>query len=113
MEAPNWKALMTAAIQGDAVHGGKAITVSPQATPRPCPPALGGADYLVALVGFPAGYHFMRRDEQTQRWSHKNGSAADVATIAYDIPKARYLVIDNSVAYLSVPVGGIPVAGPA
>lgn len=130
----NWKALITAAIQADAAHGGAAIAVLPQATPRPCPASLGVSDYLVALVGFPAGYHFMRRDEATQRWSHKNGSAADVATIAFNIPRNRYLVIDNTVAvdmlinpvnwldvtrnmafiaYLSVPAAGILVAGPA
>lgn len=129
-----WKQDMTAAIQADAVHDNKVITVLPQTNPTPCPDSLGDGRYLVALVGFQTGYHFMRRDEHTQRWSHKNGSAADVATIAYNIPRQRYLMIDNLVAvdmianpanwldvtrdmrfiaYLWVPNDGIDVAGPA
>jgi len=129
----NWKTLLTNAVQADAVHGGVVINVLPQTTASPCPATLGAARYLVAAIGFPAGYHFMRRDEHTMRWSHKNGAPADVANLAFQAYKSRYLPITDNVAvdmvthpgnwgdttvgmsfvaYLSVPAAGIMVAGP-
>lgn len=74
----------------------------------------------------------MRRDEHTQRWSHKNGSIASVSTIAFQARREKYMYIDNDVAidvlanpgnwgetstflkfiaYFTVPIAGIQVGG--
>jgi hypothetical protein len=50
----------------------------------PVPRNLPGDRYLVAMVSTPVGYHFMRRNETTQLWTHKNGAWHEVETYYYD-----------------------------
>ncbi len=74
------------------------------------------------------GYHFLRREEDTRLWSHKNGSIHDVETFYHNpndhnvrdpIDDAGLLkiVTDRGIngsmdfdAFLEVPPGGITVA---
>ena len=99
---------------------------------QPAPPALGGGRYLVAMIANPAGFHFMRRDDQgDMTWTHKNGADSEVCCCFYDTITERYRLLSNGLvaqilsspqdiitklgcnmvfeAYFSVPTGGIKV----
>ncbi|MBS1829969.1 MAG: hypothetical protein JST93_32015 [Acidobacteria bacterium] len=111
----------------DAYHQGAMVYILRRQIPRPIPaPSHGG--YLVAMISMTMGYHFLRRDEVTRLWSHKNGSINDVETFYYNpndhnvrdpIDDAGLLkiVTDRGIngsmdfdAFLEVPPGGITVA---
>ena len=133
--APNaatWKQDMVDQIRADAVANGVTIQATMPASPIPVPALVADGRYLAALIGFQMGYHFLRRDEGSRRWSHKNGSAADVETSAFHNIKGRCFVLDDQtvgemlsrpadwegvtvqmqfIAYLSVPQDGIQVRG--
>lgn len=97
--------------------------------PTPVPSPLGGGEYLVAMVANNMGYHFMRRNDVTCLWSHKNGAASPVETHFYDAASEQPLAITDAVvgrilaqpaligcsmtfnSYLSVPIPGITVKG--
>lgn len=97
--------------------------------PSPVPKPSSGGEYLVAMVSNKMGYHFMRRNDSTGLWSHKNGAASTVETCFYDIDIEQPIAITDTVAdrilknpaligcsmsfdsYLSVPLPGITVKG--
>jgi hypothetical protein len=113
-------------------RGNQKIIASIPPSPLPVPTTVAGNNYLVALLGNQTGYHFMRRNEQTMLWSHKNGSISNVETSAFNGPKGRCFVLDDAtvaamimtptdwdgvnnffgfIAWLSVPYHGITVRG--
>jgi hypothetical protein len=51
--------------------------------PRPIPVLTHGG-YLVVMTAIPMGYHFMRRNDATGFWTHKNGSIRDEETSWHD-----------------------------
>ena len=127
-----WKADLIAAVKNDAKHGNQAIISSTPDSPLPVPATVAGDNYLVALLGNQTGYHFMRRNEQTKLWSHKNGSISNVETTIFNATKGRCFVLDDKtvaemimdplnwdgvnnffgfIAWLSVPYHGITVRG--
>ena len=81
------------------------------------------------MVSTPHGYHFLRRNETTGLWSHKNGAWNEVETYFYDRELEQPVAITNDVvlkllknprlmecdmrfdSYLYVPQRGIQVAG--
>jgi hypothetical protein len=114
----------------DALHQGRQAWILRQggaAAPIPAP-THGG--YLVVMVSIPMGYHFMRRNNLTGLWTHKNGSIRDEETSWRD-PDDRLLedAIDDAAlvkvitdprivegnwvfdAYLEIQAGGLIVAG--
>lgn len=128
----NWKEEMVEAIKADGVANGTPITGGVRESPLPVPGTVADGRYLVALIGFRDGYHFLRRDEGTRRWSHKNGAPSPVETMGFHNIKGRAFVLDDAtvadiiqnpgnwdgvtrqmqfIAYLSVPDAGITVKG--
>lgn len=114
----------------DAVHQAKnAWILRKGGLPQPIPP-LAHSGYLVVMISIPMGYHFMRRDNFTGLWTHKNGSIRPVETTWHD-PDDHLLeeAIDDAAmikiitdpriadanwafdAYLEIPIGGITVCG--
>ena len=98
--------------------------------PAPVPAPSGGDQYLVAMVAHPMGYHFMRRNDSTGLWSHKNGATSAVETYFYDWGSEQPLALTDRVvadllanpermscsgmvftAYFRVPAAGITVRG--
>ncbi|ATW32082.1 hypothetical protein [Candidatus Hamiltonella defensa] len=85
--------------------------------------------YLVALFANDFGYHFMRRDEPTGLWSHKNGAFSEEEVSFYEIELEKPIPICNNLflniardpskigcnmqfsAYLEVPDDGLQVQG--
>jgi hypothetical protein len=109
--------------------GGSVVNVLRQGgLPTPVPGRLAGS-YLVALVASTYGYHFLRRDEVTGLWMHKNGAPSPVENCFYDNTTEQPVAITDAVvanlllnparmgctmtfeAYFSVPTAGIQVAG--
>jgi hypothetical protein len=114
----------------DGAAQGVTIQILRQAgMPTPVPAPLGGGHYLVAMVANAMGYHFLRRNDATGLWTHKNGSASPVETHFYDNAIEQPVAITDVViaqilatpaliscsmtfnSYLSVPVPGITVKG--
>ena len=57
----------------DAQHQGRGAWILRQdANAAPVPALLHGG-YLVVMISIPMGYHFMRRNNLTGLWTHKNG----------------------------------------
>lgn len=114
----------------DARHQGRGAWILRQAAPpAPVPQPLHGG-YLVAMTSMPHGYHFLRRDEATGLWTHKNGSIRPVETSwrdpddhlledAIDDAALLRLVTDSRLmdslwhfdAYIEVQNGGLTVSG--
>lgn len=114
----------------DALHQHKHAWILRQGVnPLPIPPLAHGG-YLVVMISIPMGYHFMRRNNATGLWTHKNGSIRDEETSWHD--PDNYLLedaIDDAAmikvitdprivdgnwvfdAYLEIQAGGITVQG--
>jgi hypothetical protein len=98
------------------------------------PPADIGGHYIVALLAHPNGFHFIRRDSTTGRWSWKDGNGGSVKYNVLDVPRSMFIYINNGnlndllvgrpadftpwaysnmafVAYFRVPNGGATVRG--
>lgn len=117
-------------VEDDAVHQHKDARILRQGGhPEPVP-ALTHGGYLVVMISIPMGYHFMRRNNDTGLWTHKNGSIRDEETSWQD--PDNYLLedaIDDAAmikvitdprivdgnwvfdAYLEIQAGGIKVQG--
>lgn len=89
--------------------------------------------YLVALIANDMGFHWLRRDPTTLRWSWKDGNAGPVQLNVFSVARSRYVHIENRdlndllgnpmgfapwvygsmrfVAFFHVPMDGLSVAG--
>ncbi|MCI0639051.1 MAG: hypothetical protein L0Y72_20640 [Gemmataceae bacterium] len=124
--AGNW-------VQGvvdDGAAQGVTIQIERQGgLPTPVPAPAGGGRFLAALVSSNKGFHFMRRNDATGLWTHKNGAGSKVETYFYDSAIDEPLAITDKVvarilaqptligcsmtfeAFLRVPLPGIKVKG--
>lgn len=50
---------------------------------------------LVAMITSANGFHFLRRDEFTKRWSWKDGNAGSVKFNTYHTPSNRFIYIND------------------
>lgn len=113
-----------------ADSGGRASLLGGDPSNIPTPPE---NTYLVALLTNSVGFHFMKRDEVTQRWSWKDANHGTVKLNVMHIPTRQYVYVNNSnlndmlvmhkndygwmyaqmnfQAFLSIPNEGIVVAG--
>ncbi|WP_320041718.1 hypothetical protein [uncultured Desulfobacter sp.] len=112
-------------------QGKKVIALRRGGQPGPVPIVCPDGKYLVAMVSTPYGYHFLRRNESTGLWSHKNGAWNEVETYFYDRELEQPMPITNDVvlkllknprlmecdmsfdSYLAVPPEGLMVTGKA
>jgi len=122
-------------VLNDAQAQGKNVTlVGNRGVARPVPAKLTGGYYLAAMLAIPEGFHFLRRDEQSGYWTHKNGASSPVLSYIYHDRRQRFLNLTNEVvgeilenapsfkslqcgnmtfeAYFKVPDGGIKVGVP-
>lgn len=108
-----WRALM-AGIVADAAVANQVVVVHSQPTatgamPQPDNPPIhlvGAGTYLAAMVVKTDGFHFLRRDSATGRWSHKNGAQdAEVETFATLAASGRPVVLDDNVFVTLVRTG--------
>lgn len=117
-------------VLADAAHQHKQAWILRQGGNAAPVPALTHGGYLVVMISIPMGYHFMRRDNGTGLWTHKNGSIRDEETSWHD-PDDHYLedAIDDAAmlkivtdarfldgawsfdAYLEIQAGGLTVRG--
>lgn len=58
-------------------------------------PVVAANHYLICLLESAAGFHFMRRDSFTGRWSWKDGNAGTVKYNVYHQPTDRYVYISD------------------
>jgi hypothetical protein len=100
-----------------------------EGVPTPVPPLFTDGAYLVALLANNVGYHFLRRNEASGLWFHKNGASDSSRSwfVDFDTQEVRQLtngLVGNLLqrpallgcamhfqAYLKVPHRGIQVAG--
>ena len=98
------------------------------------PPAAIPGNYVIAMLSHQAGFHFIRRDSHTGRWSWKDGNTGSVKFNLLDMANQRYIYIRDEnlndllvaspanffpwvysnmafVAYFRVPTGGSTVRG--
>ena len=52
--------------------------------------------YLVAMITKADGFHFMRRDEETKRWSWKDGNHGSVKLNVWHVPTDHYVYINDA-----------------
>jgi hypothetical protein len=86
-------------IQGVVADGqaqGRPVLHVAQVNPNPVPANRGG-HYLLAMVGFGMGFHFLRRDTVFGRWSHKNGPPASPETTVYSLHDEKTLSLTDEV----------------
>lgn len=97
--------------------------------PTPVPSRFTDGTYLVALLANSVGYHFLRRNEASGLWSHKNGASSPAESWFVDFDTRGINQLTDEVvgkllcqpkllgcamqflAYLKVPNRGIQVAG--
>jgi hypothetical protein len=60
------------------------------------PPADLAGHYLVALIATATGFHWLRRDRLTRRWSWKNGNAGAVLFNVLHVAQDRYVYITDT-----------------
>ncbi|MFX2611948.1 hypothetical protein [Enterobacter mori] len=100
-----------------------------EGSPVPVPPQLTDGTYLVALLANSFGYHFLRRNEASGLWFHKNGASNPAGSWFTDFNTFKtHQLTDDLVgillqqpellgcamrfqAYLKIPERGIRVAG--
>ncbi|WP_176086540.1 hypothetical protein [Martelella sp. HB161492] len=98
-------------------------------SPMPVPPRFTDGTYLVALLANNVGYHFLRRNEASGLWFHKNGASASPESWFVDFNTQRTHQLTDDVAgnllqqpallgcamrfqaYLKVPDQGVQVTG--
>lgn len=114
----------------DAVHQGRHAWILRQGGAAAPVPALTHGGYLVVMTSIPMGYHFMRRNNLTGLWTHKNGSIRDEETTwrdpdnhmqedAIDDAAMLKIITDPRIvegnwtfdAYLEIQAGGLIVEG--
>ncbi len=117
-------------VVNDATHQHlNAQIVRAGGVPAPVPHGVGGGGYLAAVVANNVGFHFMRRNEMTGLWTHKNGAFENESTYFYDRTLEQPVAITDQVvatilanpqligcamtfhAYISVPNAGLQVRG--
>lgn len=59
------------------------------------PPATSPGHYLVALIASQMGFHWLRRDSFTGRWSWKDGNAQTVKYNILNVAEERFVYINN------------------
>ena len=96
-------------------------------------PVCPRGSYLIAMLTSGVGFHFIRRDELTNRWSWKDANLGTVKYNLLDMPNQRYVYVNDGnlndllvtnpnnymwmynnmtfQAFFSVPNGGIVVGG--
>lgn len=107
-----WGALLDGIVK-DGAADGSTVTVLSQpvgaALPQPDNPPVHRADgtqYLAAMVVKTDGFHFLRRDSTSGRWTHKNGAQdAEVESSATLAANGRPVVIDDAVFVALVRTG--------
>ena len=62
--------------------------------PKKPPPDIGG-QYLIALLAHSSGFHFIRRDSTTGRWSWKDGNSGSVKFNVLDMPDNKFIYIHD------------------
>ncbi|WP_368565963.1 hypothetical protein [Pseudoxanthomonas sp. UTMC 1351] len=115
-------------VMADARHQDLDVRID-GTTPDCVPSETAPGRYLVALLANQHGFHFLRRDESTGLWSHKNGAIGKVESFLYDWAAEKPTAITDTVmghiamnprmigcsmqftAYLSVPNAGMQVLG--
>lgn len=115
-------------VMADAQHQDQDVRIEGTA-PDCVPGKTAPGRYLVALLANQHGFHFLRRDESTGLWTHKNGAIGEVESFIYDWAAEKPTSITDTVmghiamnprligcsmqfvAYLSVPNTGIQVLG--
>ena len=98
-------------------------------SPVPVPPRFTDGTYLVALLANDVGYHFLRRNEASGLWFHKNGASSPAESWHIDRhTRDIHQLTDDTIgsllqqpallgcdmrfqAYLKVPDSGMDVAG--
>jgi hypothetical protein len=60
------------------------------------PPAPNANHYLVALIANKLGFHWLRRDSVTDRWSWKDGNGQTVKYNIFDVRQKRFVYISNT-----------------
>lgn len=127
-----YHANLIAGVMADGAAQNKPVLSLQRNAPSPVPAPRGGT-YLVAMVAKADGFHFLRRNDTTLLWSHKNGPGSDPETYIYNneleqnqimtdgvvedllvnIQSPKYVSGFNSmtfVSYFQVPLSGIWVA---
>jgi hypothetical protein len=59
------------------------------------PPADIGGNYVVAMLAHPNGFHFIRRDPGTGRWSWKDGNMGSIKYNVLDVTRNMYVYIND------------------
>ena len=52
--------------------------------------------YVIAMLSHQAGFHFIRRDSYTGRWSWKDGNTGSVKFNVLDQPSSKYIYIHDA-----------------
>ena len=84
-------AQLHAGILADGGAAVAAIAGNPAAIPAP--PA---NSYLIAMLTSATGFHFIRRDEYTKRWSWKDANHGSVKLNVMHFPSDRYVYVNDS-----------------
>lgn len=100
-----------------------------EGSPIPVPPRFTDGTYLVALLANSYGYHFLRRNEASGLWFHKNGASSPAESWFVDFNTLKTHQLTDELmgillqqpeqfgcamrfqAYLKIPDKGIRVAG--
>ncbi len=81
-------------IAGVLADGGAAVQTL-MGTPAMIP-VVPPNSYLVAMLTSAGGFHFMRRDEFTKRWSWKDANHGSVKLNVMHFPTAHYVYINDA-----------------
>lgn len=111
--AAYWTGLLNGIVADAAADNNKVVTILRQLAgdvlPAPSPLPLGllpGGTYLAAMVVKNDGFHFLRRDSATARWTHKNGAQdAEVETFATLAASGRPVPLTDDVFLTLVTTG--------
>lgn len=87
---------LIAGVIADGAAQGKTITSLQRGAHSPVPDTRG-ATYLVAMVAKHDGFHFLRRDEASGRWSHKNGPGSQPETYIYNNAVEKNQILTDDV----------------
>jgi len=82
---------LTAGVLADGGPLVQALAGNPLAIPNP--PA---NTYLIAMLTSANGFHFIRCDEYTKRWSWKDANPGTVKLNVLHLPSDRYIYVNNS-----------------
>lgn len=85
---------LTAGVLADGGPLVQVIAGNPAAIPNP--PA---NSYLIAMLCSATGFHFIRRDEVTRRWSWKDANHGSVKLNVLHMPSDRYVYVNDGNLY--------------